>query len=48
MVASLSDIYTENGVCCPAAEAGLLPGDYLVEADGMEIQSNAALAKYIG
>lgn len=48
IVASLSDIYTENGVCCPAAEAGLLPGDYLVEADGMEIQSNAALAKYIG
>ncbi len=48
IVASLSDIYTESGVCCPAAEAGLQPGDYLVQADGMEIQSNAALAKYIG
>lgn len=48
IVASLSDIYTEDGVCCPAAEAGLQPGDYLVQADGMEIQSNAALAKYIG
>lgn len=48
VVASLSDIYTENGVCCPAADAGLQPGDYLVQADGMEIQSNAALAKYIG
>jgi len=48
IVASLSDIYTENGVCCPAADAGLQPGDYLVQADGMEIQSNAALAKYIG
>lgn len=48
IVASLSDIYTANGICCPAAEAGLLPGDYLLQADGMEIQSNAALAKYIG
>ncbi len=48
IVASLSDIYTESGVRCPAAEAGLQPGDYLVQADGMEIQSNAALAKYIG
>ena len=48
IVASLSDIYTENGIRCPAAEAGLQPGDYLVQADGMEIQSNAALAKYIG
>lgn len=48
IVASLSDIYTETGVCCPAAEAGLQPGDYLVQADGMEIQSNAALARYIG
>ncbi len=47
IVASLSDIYTENGVCCPAADAGLKPGDYLLQADGMEIQSNAALAKYI-
>lgn len=48
IVASLSDIYTESGLCCPAAEAGLKPGDYLLEADGMEIQSNAALAHYIG
>lgn len=48
IVASLSDIYTTGGICCPAAEAGLRPGDYLVQADGMEIQSNAALAAYIG
>ena len=48
VVASLSDLYTANGVCCPAAEAGLKPGDYLLEADGMQIQSNAALASFIG
>lgn len=48
IVASLSDIYTVNGICCPAAEAGVQPGDYLLQADGMEIQSNAALAAYIG
>lgn len=48
IVASLSDIYTASGVCCPAAEAGLKPGDYLLEANGMEIQSNQALARYIG
>lgn len=48
IVASLSDIYTAGGICCPAGEAGLRPGDYLLTADGMEIQSNAALARYIG
>ena len=48
IVASLSDIYTTSGVCCPAAQAGLRPGDYLIRADGMDIQSNAALAAYIG
>lgn len=48
IVASLSDIYTDNGVCCPAAEAGLRPGDYLLQADGMAIQNNAALASYVG
>ena len=30
IVASLSDIYTEEGVCCPAAEAGILPGEMCI------------------
>ena len=48
IVASLSDLYTEEGLRCPAAEAGILPGDYLLKADGMEIPSNGSLARYIG
>ncbi len=48
IVASLSDIYTAEGTCCPAEDAGLRAGDYLLAADGLEIQSNAALAQYIG
>ena len=48
IVASLSQISTEEGPSCPAEEAGLRPGDYLLEADGMAIQNNTALAAYIG
>ncbi len=48
IVASLSDIYTENGVCCPAADAGIKPGDYLLEADGAPIAGNSSLARLIG
>lgn len=48
IVASLSDIYTENGMCCPAADAGIKPGDYLLEANGQFLDSNAALARIIG
>lgn len=48
IVASLSDIYTENGLACPAAQAGLKPGDYLLEANGSPLKNNAALAKAIG
>lgn len=48
IVASLSDIYTEQGMCCPAADAGIKPGDYLLEANGEAIANNAALANVIG
>lgn len=48
IIASLSDLPTAGGACCPGEEAGLKPGDYLLEADGMAIPNNAALASYIG
>ena len=48
IVASLSDIYTEDGPRCPAAEAGIRPGDYLLEAGGAPIESNADAARIIG
>ncbi len=48
IVASLSDIYTDTGTCCPAREAGLRPGDYLLEANGVQLPSNGVLAKVIG
>ena len=48
IVVSLSQISTGEGPRCPAEEAGLRPGDYLLEADGMAIQNNTALAAYIG
>lgn len=48
IVASLSDIVTDSGVRCPAEEAGIQPGDYLLKADGRDIPDNASLAGYIG
>ena len=44
IVASLSEIYTENGNCCPAKEAGIEAGDYVITANGMHIASNRALS----
>lgn len=44
IVAALSDIYTENGSCCPAKEAGIKTGDYVLSANGQTVTSNAALS----
>ena len=48
IVASLSEIYTENGICCPASDAGIKPGDYVLTADGKTVTGNAVLANLIG
>ena len=44
IVAALSDIYTDNGSCCPAKEAGIKTGDYVLSANGQTVTSNAALS----
>lgn len=44
IVASLSDIYTENGTICPAKEAGIAAGDYILTANGQSVATNAELA----
>ncbi len=48
IVASLSDVYTQDGLCCPAQKAGIKPGDYLLEANGVSLKNNRALIKVIG
>lgn len=47
IVASLSDVYAQQGPSCPAAQAGLQPGDYVLEANGTVVKNNASLAKII-
>lgn len=47
IVAALSDIYTESGPCCPAKDAGIEAGDYVITANGEVLASNAALSKIL-
>lgn len=48
IVVSLSDLYTADGLCCPAAQAGLQAGDYVLTANGEKLDSNSELAQMIG
>lgn len=47
IVASLTDIYADGGACCPARDAGIEPGDYVVSADGEAITENNRLAEIL-
>lgn len=48
IVAALSELHPQDApACCPAAEAGILPGDYLLELNGKEITGNRDLAQRI-
>ena len=47
IVASLSEIYTENGSCCPAKDAGIEAGDYILAANGQNVTSNRALSEIL-
>lgn len=44
IVASLSEIYTENGKCCPAKDAGIKAGDCVLSVNGQPVPSNRVLA----
>lgn len=44
IVAALSEIYTENGLKCPARDAGIQPGDYILSVNGTKVTTNTALS----
>lgn len=48
IVVSLSDIDTGDSISCPAQDAGIKVGDYILKANGEEITTNSSLAKLIG
>lgn len=47
IVASLSEIYTDGVSCCPAKEAGIRAGDYVLTANGTPVETNGALAQIL-
>lgn len=47
IVAALSDIYADDAVCCPAKDAGIEAGDYVLAANGAPVETNAALAEVL-
>ena len=47
IVSSVSELYTENGMVCPAVDSGIKPGDYILEVNGKEISNNSFLAQAI-
>ena len=44
IVAALSEIYADGGLKCPASEAGIQPGDYILSVNGNTVETNAALS----
>ncbi len=47
IVAALSDIYTDGTAHCPARDAGIEVGDYVLSANGRAISSNAELSEIL-
>lgn len=47
LVVSLGEVDSEQGLICPAADAGIKKGDLLLEIDGEEIRSNSDIARKI-
>lgn len=48
IVASLTDVEGGDAVSCPAFDAGIRAGDYILTANGSEVTTNSSLAALIG
>lgn len=48
IVASLTNVKSGDAYTCPAKDAGVLPGDYLLSLNGETLQNNTDLAQKIG
>ncbi|MFI3325613.1 MAG: SpoIVB peptidase [Clostridia bacterium] len=47
IVSALQDIVTENGTVCPADEAGIEVGDYIMSLNGEAVESNSHFSSLI-
>ena len=47
LVAELAAVETEDGSCCPAKEAGIQKGDFIIEIDGTKPDSAAELVEKV-
>ena len=47
LVAELAQVETEKGSLCPAKEAGIQKGDFIIEIDGEEVNSAAQLSECV-
>lgn len=47
IVTSLADINTKNGTKCPAKEAGIEPGDYVLTINGVSVENNQHFTKLL-
>lgn len=47
LVSNISDIVTSTGKYCPAKDAGILVGDYIISVNGVKVNSNEDLANLI-
>lgn len=47
IVASLSEIYANGTACCPAKDAGIEAGDYVLRVNGESVETNADLKSHL-
>jgi len=47
VIVGMADVTGEDGLCCPARQAGLKPGDVIIEADGEKVEGNEQFSRAI-